>query len=226
MDELLTSFTMEKPNRESNPGTHGRHTGTSATLQRRPSPRTTATTRRHALRQLHGTASHAKRWPSSPSRSRPLMPNVRTGTSAALHPLILTQKPPSAGILNSAKENRGATEEKIDATAAKPNPRHECRRGGLASNQMPSGPIASLKSPMAPIIKMKPADQIGNQRIRKSYDVNDLLIVRARRALGSDSGMAGGNGQRSHAHMRAFAAPRAQCTTGLDVHEQHRRPTE
>ena len=66
MDELLTSFTMEKPNRESNPGTHGRHTGTSATLQRRPSPRTTATTRRHALRQLHGTASHAKRWPSSP----------------------------------------------------------------------------------------------------------------------------------------------------------------
>ena len=97
---------------------------------------------------------------------------------------------------------------------------------GLASNQMPSGPIASLKSPMAPIIKMKPADQIGNQRIRKSYDVNDLLIVRARRALGSDSGMAGGNGQRSHAHMRAFAAPRAQCTTGLDVHEQHRRPTE
>ena len=129
MDELLTSFTMEKPNRESNPGTHGRHTGTSATLQRRPSPRTTATTRRHALRQLHGTASHAKRWPSSPSRSRPLMPNVRTGTSAALHPLILTQKAPSAGILNSAKENRGATEEKIDATAAKANPRHECRRG-------------------------------------------------------------------------------------------------
>ena len=93
---------------------------------------------------------------------------VRAGTSAALHPLILTQKPPSAGILNSAKENRGATEEKIDATAANANPRHECRRGGLASNQMPSGPIASLKSPMAPIIKMKPADQIGNQRIRKS----------------------------------------------------------
>ncbi len=67
MDELLTSFTMEKPNRESNPGTHGRHTGTSATLQRRPSPRTTATTRHGISCQTMAVvaftfaASHAKR---------------------------------------------------------------------------------------------------------------------------------------------------------------------